>query len=149
MLGTFVALSRNLATRIRGAPCFTRLHLMRDAQNGKGKVLRYCWTGGIPLQVFTVPIPIMHKTWEIPTPAKPNIHSVLSQPRHGFLAVLETKKFSPGELHHVLRKRNREAFGSHPCGFLDIGLVEDCAFLHGSNCVLVKRRSSEIGKDQD
>ena len=56
---------------------------------------------------------------------------------------------SRGEAPYAFSEILRKVLGSHPRGFLDIGLVEDGAFLHGPDGFLVKRCSGEVGKDQD
>src|ERR1700689_1819541 len=72
--------------------------------------------------------------------------SVLDQPCQGFLAGLKSGKFAAGEATQVCREYERNALRSRPCGFLNIGLVEDGGFFHNPNRFLAKGCSLEIGK---
>lgn len=73
---------------------------------------------------------------------------VLQQPGQRFFASLKSRKVTPRIVPHILRECPKIPC-SHPCGFLDMGFVEDGGFFHSSKGFFVKRRSREIGKYQD
>jgi hypothetical protein len=55
-----------------------------------------------------------------------------------FSQVLKNRQFASGEAFHLLVTLLGEIIRSYPRRFVDIGPVEDCAFLQSANCISIK-----------